>query len=420
MNKIKNFNGIISVLILSLFIRLILIDRIPIGINNDELHFIFKAKSFFYGSHLTFDEISSTIFAPIIGILPQNLFTAKLPYVFTSVLSIFLIYLIVNKITKNKKIAFLVSLVACLNPWSIYTGRTAFDAPIAIFFFLLTLYLMMSSKRLFVLFSTISGYLAFNSYIGTKVIYCPFILISSYYSWKFINKKFGKYYLITAIFSIIITASFIFSLYDPSSVGHRLSELWTPNSPKITSIVNNERRESLRPALSLFTNKYTIYFRETFKKYLNNFSPNVLFLSGDSTFTGSLWIHGYFYYIDILLIILGTVFLFKNYRHFLFFISSLIFLSPIPEAIRSDSIPAYVFHSSFQYPFLFILIGSGIFYIYKLLPNKIYKYLFIFIYLLSFINFLNVYLLKSPMFQPESFVFSRRVISKYISLETKK
>lgn len=419
MTKQKKILGIILVLILSLFIRLILIDRIPLGINNDELHFVLKAKSFFYGTPISFDEASSTIFAPIIGVLPLNFFTVKLPYVIFSVLSILLIYLIVNKLTKNQKLALLISLAACLNPWSIYTARTAFDAPIAIFFFLLSLYFIISQKPLLILLSTLSGFLAFNSYIGTKIIYCPFILICSYYSWKFINKKLAKYYLITAIFSIFITASFVFSLSNSSSVGHRVSELWTPNSPQIVSIVNNERRESLRPALPIFTNKYTVYFRKTFEKYLNNFSPNILFLNGDPTFTGSLWIHGYFYYLDILLIIFGIVFLFKNYRYFLFLISSFILLSPIPEAIRSDSIPAYVFHSSLQYPFLFILVGAGGFYVLKLLPKKIFKFAFIFLYLLSFLNFLNVYFIKSPVFQPESFVFSRRVISKYLSLENK-
>lgn len=417
MKKSNKILGIILILILSLFLRLFLLDRIPIGINNDELHFVLNAKNFFYGAPVSFDEASSAVFAPIIGLLPLNLFTARLPYVIISVLSILLLYLIVKKLTKNQQLALLVALIACLNPWAIYTARTSFDAPIAIFFFLLSLYLMLNSKPLLILSSTLSGFLAFNSYIGTKIIYLPFILISSFFCWKFVNKKLGKYYLFTAVFSVLITANFVFSLSNPSSVGHRLSELWTPNSPKIASLVNDERRTSLRPALSFFTNKYTLYFRETFQKYLNNFSPSVLFLNGDPAFTGSLWIHGYFYYFDLLLIILGVVFLYTNYRHFLFFISSFILLSPIPEAIRSDSIPAYVFHSSLQYPFLFILIGAGAFYILKLLPKKIFKTAFVFLYLLSFLNFLNIYFLKSPVYQPESFVFSRRIISRYLALE---
>jgi len=412
----KTIIKLMLILVLALFIRFIFLDKIPVGINDDELHFVLKAKSFFYGETLSFDEMSSVVFSPIIGILPLNLVTAKLPYVITSVLSIILLYLIVKKITKNTNLSLFIVLAASLNPWSIYTARTSFDAPVALLFFLLSLYLMLKNNRLSILLSIPIGFLAFNSYIGTKVIYFPYIFISAFYCWKFVNKKFGIYYLATIIFALIITLNFAVSL-SHQSVGRRLSELWTPSSPKIAAIVNDERRESLSPAITLFTNKYTIYFRETFEKYLNNFSPNVLFLTGDAAFTGSLWIHGYFYYFDIILIILGVLFLFQKHRSFLLFITSFILLSPIPEAIRGDPIPAYVFHSSLQYPFLFILVGAGIFYFFQIFKSKLIRIGFILLYLLSFANFLNIYFLKAPIYQSESFVFSHRLVSKYLSME---
>lgn len=409
---------LILILIFALFIRFIFLDKIPVGINDDELHFVLKAKSFFYGQTISFDEMSSVIFSPIIGLLPLNLVTARLPYIVTSVLSIILLYLIVKKITKNTNLSIFVVVAASLNPWSIYTARTSFDAPVALLFFLLSLYLMLKDNKFSILLSIPIGFLAFHSYIGTKVIYFPFIFISAIYCWKFINKKFGIYYLATIIFSLIITLNFAISL-SHQSVGRRLSELWTPSSPKIAAIVNDERRESLNPTITLFTNKYTIYFREAFEKYLNNFSPNVMFLNGDAAFTGSLWIHGYFYYLDIILIILGMFFLFQRYRSFFLLITSFILLSPIPEAIRGDSIPAYVFHSSLQYPFLFILVGAGLFYFFQIFKSKLIRIGFIFLYLLSFANFLNIYFLKAPVYQSESFVLSYRLISKYLSFESK-
>ncbi len=409
---------LILILIFALFIRFIFLDKIPVGINDDELHFVLKAKSFFYGQTISFDEMSSVIFSPIIGLLPLNLVTARLPYIVTSVLSIILLYLIVKKITKNTNLSIFVVVATSLNPWSIYTARTSFDAPVALLFFLLSLYLMLKDNKFSILLSIPIGFLAFHSYIGTKVIYFPFIFISAIYCWKFINKKFGIYYLATIIFSLIITLNFAISL-SHQSVGRRLSELWTPSSPKIAAIVNDERRESLNPTITLFTNKYTIYFREAFEKYLNNFSPNVMFLNGDAAFTGSLWIHGYFYYLDIILIILGMFFLFQRYRSFFLLITSFILLSPIPEAIRGDSIPAYVFHSSLQYPFLFILVGAGLFYFFQIFKSKLIRIGFIFLYLLSFANFLNIYFLKAPVYQSESFVLSYRLISKYLSFESK-
>jgi len=273
---------------------------------------------------------------------------------------------------------------------------------------------MTTNKSNYILLSAIPGFLAFNSYIGTKILYFPLVLITSIFINKLTNKKFKKKFTLVTLFSILITLQFIHSL-PKQNISNRLSELWTPNSLKIISQVNDERRQSLQPPITLFTNKYTIYFRNFLEKYLNNFSPNILFLKGDSTFTGSLWMHGYLYYVDALLIVLGIIYLFKEYRLFLFLSLSLILISPIPEAIRSDLLPAYVFHSSLQYPFIFILIGSGIYFISRL--SKKLKLTLFLIYFISVLNFLNIYFLKSPVYQPESFAFSRRLASKYIALE---
>lgn len=409
-------------------IRFLYLDRIPSGINDDELHFVMNAKSIFYGftniegnaSPFKLNEFSSLIFAPIIGPLPTNLFTAKLPYVLISCLTIILIYLITLKLTNNFNLAILSAIVATINPWSIYVSRTSFDAPVAIFFFLLTFYLLILSKPKYIYLSIITGFIAFNSYIGTKIILFPFVLISSYFLWK-LNKRNGKHYLVAVLAFFLITLNFIFTLSN-QPIGNRVNELITPNSSKIINQVILERQQSFepKPLKFLLTNRYTIYFRNFAQKYLYNFSTDILFTQGDHTATGSLWKLGYFYYIDALLIILGIIYLYINYKKFLFLISLFILLSPIPEAIRSDTLPAYVFHSSFQYPYLFILIAAGILLLWKFLSNKYLKCLFVFVYLLGFINFIDIYLFKSPIYQPEAFSFSHRVVSNYLKLESNK
>lgn len=416
------------VILFSVIIRLVFLDRIPAGINDDELHFVMNAKSIFYGfsniegnaDPFKLSEVSSLIFAPIIGLLPNNLFTARLPYALIGCLSIILIYAITLRLTKNFYLAILSAIIASINPWSVYVSRTSFDAPIAIFFFLLTFYLLSLLKPKYIYLSIVTGFLAFNSYIGTKILFFPFIAISSYFLWKF-NKKNGKTYLIAVLASLLITLNFIITLPN-QSVGNRIGELATPNSQKIIDQVNLERRQSFqsRPLKFLLTNRYTLYTKNFIQKYLYSFSTDILFLEGDHTATGSLWKHGYFYYIDALLIILGIIYLYTKHRKFLALICTFILLSPIPEAIRSDTIPAYVFHSSLQYPFLFILIAGGILLFWQIFSNKYLRFLLIFIYLLSFVNFIDIYFFKSPMYQPEAFSFSYRIISKYLKLESNK
>jgi len=420
---------LIIILLFSGTIRLIFLNKIPIGINNDELHFVMNAKSIFYNftnlegkiNPLQLSEISSLIFSPIIGPLSNNLFTARLPYAIVGILSCLLIYLITLKFTKNNQLALISGLIMSLNPWSIYVSRTSFDAPIAIFLYLLTIYLLMLSKPKYILLSILTAFLAFHSYIGTKIIYFPIVLLSSLFLWKHNKQKNSTAYAIVIFFSLVTTINFIIKL-PVQLVGDRLSELQTPNSQIIKNQVELERRQSLQiPFLKvIFTNKYTIYFRNFIQKYLYNFSTDILFINGDHTSTGSLWKHGYFYYIDFFLIIIGLVFLYNKYKFFLFFIISLICLSPLPEAVRADKNPSYIFHSSFQFPLICIIVAAGVLYLLnKFTKTKLSNILVVF-YLLSFINFVDIYFFKAPIYQPEAFRFSQRLLSKYLQLETEK
>lgn len=434
----KNKLIFFSILILALLLRLIFLDRIPTGISNDEYYFILNAKSVFYNFISLFkngwnyqvfqniltginSETSILIMAPILGLLPSTLFFARLPYVYISLLILILIYKITLKNTRNTNIALLAALVSAINPWSIYVSRTSFDAPVALLFFLLTLYLQSFAKPKFIILSALSSLLAFNGYIGTKVIYLPFMLCSLYYSWKYIHrKKFIRPFVFVAIFSIFITTSFVLNL-SSSVTGNRRSELVYPSSPSIvTEAIDSQNQSLATPFKNIFSSRYFVYLKTFVNKYLYNFSTDILFLDGDHTFMVSLWKMGYFYYLDFFLIILGIIYLFNYHRHFLSLLIFSILLSPIPEAIRLDKIPAYAFHSALQYPFLLIILGSGTYYAWQLLQKNILKLAFVSTYLILFFNFIDLYFYKYPVYQSEGFFMSRQILSKFLQLESAK
>ena len=416
-----------AIVLFSGLIRLIFLNSIPSAITNDELHFVLNSKSIYYGftniegnaNPFKLSEISSFLFAPIIGPLPNSLFYARLPNVLVLCFSVILVYLIVLKLTRNLSLALISALVFSLNPWSIYVSRTAFDAPVAIFFYLLTIYLLSLDKARYILLSCFTGILAFYSYIATKVIYFPIILFTSFYIWKFFQNKNGRYYFFAIIFSFIITINFILTLPNQLS-GNRISEIQSPNAEVIKDQVNLERRQSLQVPFvrEVLTNKYTVYFRVFVQKYQNSFSNDTLFLNGDKTATGSLWRQGYFYYIDALLILFGIIFLYLKYKKFLILLITLILLAPLPEAFRSSQIPSYVFHSSLQFPLISILSASGILLFWQIFRQKIIRVLLVAIYLLCFLNFFDLYFFKAPIYQPESFFFSHRVLSKFLAIES--
>lgn len=422
---------IIFVLAFSLFIRLIFLNVYPNGLTNDELHFVLNAKAVYLNfSNLAENwsplslktipgepssELTFLTLGPFIGPFPLNLFTARLPYVLFGVASIYLLFLITSQLF-NPKIGYLTALIASINPWLFFVNRTSFDAPIAIFFFLLTLYCLLKLKGNLLFFSLIPSVFAFYTYIGTKVIYVPAIVLFCLFTAKFRRKYFSQYFIISLL-SLFLFIFYIFSLKNNGGL-IRTTELWSPFSQNIILQVENERQLSVKSIFTpIFINRYTVYFRLFISKYLNNFSPDVLFLKGDPTYLISLWRHGYFYLTDIILFILGSFFLFTKYRLRLYFLIGLILLSPIPEAVRSDSIPAYAFHSSFQYPFLLIIVASGFYFLLSSIKNKIIKYLIVIFQILLFLNLTFVYFFSYPIYQPEGFFFSNRLISQFINFE---
>lgn len=439
MKIIKNNKPyIIFILVLALFLRVIFLDRIPTGISNDEYYFLLNSKSVFYNFISLFQhgwniqifeniiksinsETSILIMAPFMALFPSSLFFARLPYALVGVLTIFLIYKIARKCTKNNNLALLIALLASINPWSIYVNRTSFDAPVALLFFVLTIYLQTFANYKLIILSAFTSLLAFNGYIGTKVIYLPFMLSSAYYFWRYVHhQKFSKSFLFLVLFSIFVTGYFLVNL-SKSSIGGRTSEIIIPSSTIVTSQVIDERNQSISSPLNVvFTNRYVIYLRIIFDKYLNNFSTDVFFLHGDPTYMISLWKMGYFYYIDAALFIFGLIYLFNRFPSLFYFLVFQVLLSPIPEAIRVDKIPAYAFHSSYQYPFLYIILGCGAYYLLLLLRKKYLRILFVIVYITLFINFLNIYFIKYPIYQSEGFFVSRRIVANYLKFEQEK
>jgi len=70
-------------------------------------------------------------------------------------------------------------------------------------------------------------------------------------------------------------------------------------------------------------------------------------------------------------------------------------------------------------PFLILFVGVGIYYFLSLVSKK-YKIIAVIfislIYMMQLLNFANIYLLRNPIYNSESFNFSTRVLSKYVTL----
>lgn len=424
----------LSIIILSILLRFAYLNILPNGINGDELDYMLNAKAYFETgkdligvtsplSVLLFHypptnmpqaELPYLLLLPIVGPFGFSLFLSRVIYAVASVSTVILLYFIAKKIF-NQQAALFTAFIAAINPWFIFVGRTAYEADLAVPFYLAGFYMLLAARKWKLLWSLPFFILAFYSYIGTKLIFIPFILLSILYSFFVVHKKqFLKQYLVLFFVSLAFVIFFFIALkhFSPTP---RLSEIYTPSSPDIALQVNDIRKQSItNPLLSLFENKMTVYLRVIINRFFDVFSANYLFTSGDTFF--SLWRIGLFYYLDALFILMGSIFLFQKNKIILLFLSLFIVIGTFPQIFHSGS-GNFTPHIALLFPFLMLLIGYGIWSSINALKNNYKKWTTIILigcYVVLLGNFVNIYFFEFPL--QGYFDFSTRTLSYYISL----
>lgn len=427
----RNKIPLVLIITLAFFLRTIFLDKIPNAIGGDELTYVVTAKSIFLKwtdltdtwnplSIFTFNyppgeaqaELPYFLLTLIVGPAGFSLFTARILYSILSILSVLLIYLISQKLF-SKNVAIFAAIIAAVNPWFIYIGRTNYEVVPAIFFFLLSFYLFLFFKDWKILISLPFLFCAFYSYIGTKLIFLPFAFITLYYCFIANNRKYLKQYLLVFFLTLLLVLFFIFSL-KTSAVENRTSQLFLPNNPFVSNEVNLLKKASLDTPFNTFIlNKASLYLKMLSTKVLNTFSFNYLFLEGDVFYNIG---HGFFYVIDLLFLILGLIFTFTRKRKVFILLASLIVLGAIPQIFNASPIlENFAPHFALSFPFLIIFIGAGLAGFYKLLRKKrFFVYLFgltVLIYFYSIFSFLQLYFFRFPVMG--HFDFEVRLMSKY-------
>lgn len=426
-----------------LILRILWLDRVPVAIVDDELDYILDAKAiFFSGKDLSGEwsplslttaphqvpkaELPALLIAPFVGPMPLSLLAARLPYVIWGIVFLIILSLIARKFFGDK-VALIVAAITTINPWSFYFSRTSFDIPLAGVFYLIAFYLLISLKGWKLLFAFPFLFLAFFSYLGTKLIFLPFLLVVCFYSWFFINKrKFTRQYFVLVLLSLCVFGWFLFSL-QRQPVKARTVELLTPFHSLVTQRVDSERRLSTGNTLNLlFANKPVVFTKILLEKYLGIFSSNFLFLYGEERAPYSMWTHGMFYYLDLIFLILGFCFLFVKKRKLWLFLVALIAIAPLPAVFSTMGVE-YALRGVLLYPMLILFIGLGIWFLIFLKKSKLYRLgmasLIVIFYLLQLFNFLNIYFFRNPIYNSEGFGLSQRVMINYVKraqLEAKK
>ncbi|BCX14803.1 MAG: hypothetical protein KatS3mg088_486 [Patescibacteria group bacterium] len=425
----------IITIIAIVIIRFFSINLIPPGISDDEVEYAISAESYslynrdISGSRFPISLFESQTYGKISAIPPIltsvplkiikfNVTNLRILYMFVNLITAFFVYILTLRLTNSKKTALLGSILFLVNPWSIYLSTYIGDSPFALLFYLsfIATLLIFNGWKLIIPFLILI--MAFFSYHGGKIILLPILLITLLFKKK-VDKKIKpkEFIIITILTTIFLLTYLIISLNLPNSDINARSKEISLFTPEIISSVNKNRTQIIQnPLTNIFINKYTESFRQKTKQYLSAFSPEVIFISGDTRALYRFEYHGLFYLIDIILISIGLLEMYKKKIYSFLFLISLAVIAPIPTAISKIEI-SVINRSFLLLPVIIIFSAYGFTFLVNIVPKKIKKLvipILICLYITSITYFYHFYLFRMPITGQEKYWLSENVICKYL------
>ena len=284
-----------------------------------------------------------------------------------------------------------------------------------LFFILLGLSFLLSflkkpKPHLFLI--SFSSFILSTYFYSTAKLFVPIIVISALFFWWPVFKKtlLSRRFLPSFLLLFLLALPMIRSL-AAGEAGFRFSyiNIFTdPTTPQEIDrlretdavILNQGQKEvgmSTPLSSKIFHNKLLFWGQTGLKNYLQAFSTQFLFISGDQNPRHGFLKTGMLYPLEFFIIILSLIF-FVPSKEKTFFLT-LLFLTPLPFALTRDEPGAHATRLFLLLPFLYLLEANGLALIYqklKRLPRIIIFSSLATAYLLSFILFWHHYLYHYP------------------------
>lgn len=389
-NRIEKFflenKLLFLIVVLATILRFAKIDQVPPSLNWDEVSHGFNAYSLLttgkdewgvnfplifraYGDYKLPIYIYLTVISEFFFGLTT--FAVRLPSVLAGIGTVIFTYLLTKELFKkleirNWKLEIITSLLVAVEPWSLFLSRGAFEANLALFFFIAGMFYFLrginnslTSNNL-LLTSVLFGLSVwtYNSYR----IFTPLILIALFVIYR--NElllTFRKNLKLTTHFSLLIALFFLpmfFQLLNPIGQA-RYGNLTILDSGAINEI-NEERNSSeFSPFVSrLLFNKATYFTKKFTLNYFSHFSPRFLFVDGGKDYQFSVPGKGVLYPVNAIFIVLGIILLIMKRNKISYLVFSWLFLAPIPDSLTREA--PHVLRSLTTLPLPMILSAAGL------------------------------------------------------------
>lgn len=371
------------ILLVSAFIRLISLDKIPAGLYVDEASLGYNSYSILltgkdeYGKALPVYLRSFGVFTPPlysylsivpVALLGLNIFSVRLLSALSGVFLVLLTYLIIKKahIKHASALSLLSALVVCLSPWAIFQSRTAQQANLALTIFVLSLFLFILSFKKAVYFIFAAATLALSAYCyhAERVLSFVFlILIIFFFKNHFLKRK--KIIFLGILVFLLISLPQLLLLTTPGS-------LQRFNTQGFTQKEVFERHGGNFKKIPIFGR--SLYIVNKFSaQYISSYSPRSLFFEPENQTFRSMPNMSVFYFWMIIPFFWGIKYFYeKRSEDIIKTIIMCIIFGSLPAASTGD--PFYTLRMLPSIWGLGILISFGLFTLLAKFSFKLVQY----------------------------------------------
>jgi 4-amino-4-deoxy-L-arabinose transferase-like glycosyltransferase len=336
---------------------------------------------------------------PLVKALGLSNFTTRFPSALFGSLTVLLTYFLVLEIFKTKKykrtIALITSVFLAISPWHIFLSRVAYEANLASFFTVLSIYLFLKSfksKYLIILaafFAGLAMYTFNSARLGIPLLFIGFFF---FFFKRIFKNKLGL------VISLAVAAIFMIGLIPhlTSKEGKiRYNEVNIFADLDIITDSNQRIGEDSNSFLARIIHNRRIGYSLLFlQHYFDNFDLRFLFLNGDVNPRLHNQETGQMYLIALPFFLLGTYFLLKKRGNHTFILFYWLFAGLIPASLARET--PHALRSEITLPVWQIITAVGIYYFFSKFKHQTIKILILSLYFISFIYFIHNYFYHYP------------------------
>lgn len=443
MSKLKN--KILLIVLLSLVLRVFNLSTNRPSLTNDEAAIGYNAYSILHTLKDEHGEFLPVVFksfgdwkpglyiyttVPFVAALGMTEMAVRLPSALAGVLAVYLLYRIVLLLFDDKRLALFSAFFLSINPWHIHFSRGAWEANLSLTLLLLgTLFFFKSFKKnSYLLISSLFFALTLWTYQSAKLASFLVLLVLVVVYRKEIIKIKVKHLSSAVLVGFLISLPVVFSIV--SGKGGRLEVMSVFSYPRPqeyiqTTIYDQSKIDSNKLFFNVFHSEQFNLARGVFGRYFNHFSGRFLFFEGDwSNPKHTSPYVGYFILLDVVFLISGLYFIFKNkinkpLQFFLLWLAT----APLASALSRDSVHG-VRALNMVIPLVFV-IAYGASSISKYLGKKklatlIFGIVFIPLYGFFYLRYLDSYYVHAPIENAADYLYGyKQVVNKILPTQDK-